>query len=158
MKNYLFAAGLALAAIAATAGTAAAQQNYCDGVARDYANRYAGGNALGGAAVGGAMGAVGGAILGGIINGNRGAGTGAIIGGTGGAIIGGTQGGRQWQALYDQAFNDCMVRSTRPVAGPQGAPPAWTREWYQYCSARYRTFNSDTGYYTAKGGRQAFCR
>lgn len=166
MKRSLLAAGVVIAALALSAGTAAAQQNYCDGVARDYANRYAGGNAVGGAAVGGAMGAVGGAILGGIINGNRGAGTGALIGGASGAIIGGTQGGRQWQSLYDQAFADCMSRAAPPRRpGPPpppppgaGAPPAWSPQWYQYCSARYRSFNPNTGYFTAKGGQQVFCR
>ncbi|MCX5516029.1 BA14K family protein [Kaistia algarum] len=164
MRKSLIAVGFGLAALAATTGTAAAQQSYCDGAAREYANQYAGGNALGGAAVGGAMGAVGGAILGGIINGNRGAGTGALIGGAGGAIVGGTQGGRQWQSLYNQAFNDCMARNSnarpRPPGPPPGAgaPPAWSREWYQYCSARYRSFNPNTGYFTANGGRQVFCR
>ena len=158
MKKSLFVASVVFAARGLSAGTAAAQQNYCDGIARDYANSYAGGAAVGGAAVGGAMGAVGGAILGGIINGGKGAGTGALIGGAGGAIVGGTQGGRRWQSLYDQAFADCMSRATapRPVAG--GAPPAWSQQWYQYCSQRYRTFNPNTGYYVAKGGKQTFCR
>jgi len=99
-------------------------------------------------------------VLGGILNGNRGAGTGAIIGGTGGALLGATQGSRQWQVLYDDAYNDCMIRSanSRPAPVYDGAPPAWSREWYAYCSQRYRTFNPETGYFIAKGGRQAFCR
>jgi BA14K-like protein len=33
----------------------------------------------------------------------------------------------------------------------------WTREWYAYCSKRYRTFNPDTGTYKARGGRSRFC-
>lgn len=174
MRKSLMGIGVAIAALAGTAGSAAAQQQYCDSVARDYANQNAGGNALGGAAVGGVLGAAGGALLGGIINGNKGAGTGALIGGAGGAIVGGTQGGRQWQSLYDQVFNDCMARSARPVPPPPpgrvppppgrvpppgaGAPPAWTQQWYQYCSARYRSFNPNTGYFIAKGGQQVFCR
>ncbi|MBN9019615.1 MAG: BA14K family protein [Rhizobiales bacterium] len=65
-----------------------------------------------------------------------------------------------------------MARSARPVpppppgrvppppgrVPPPGAPPAWTQEWYQYCSARYRSFNPNTGYFVAKGGQQVFCR
>jgi BA14K-like protein len=33
----------------------------------------------------------------------------------------------------------------------------WTREWYAYCSKRYRTFNPDTGTYRARGGKNRFC-
>jgi BA14K-like protein len=33
----------------------------------------------------------------------------------------------------------------------------WTREWYAYCSKRYRTFNPETGTYKARGGKNRFC-
>jgi hypothetical protein len=137
---------------------AAAPQDYCDGVARDYANRYGANSTLGGAAVGGMMGAVGGAVLGGIINGNRGAGTGAAIGGAGGAILGAGQGSHRWNELYNQAFDDCMRNGPRGApAFAAPAPEPWTREWYEYCSANHRSFNPDTGYFMAKGKR-VFCR
>ncbi len=37
-------------------------------------------------------------------------------------------------------------------------PEPWTPEWYDYCSARYRSFNPDTGYYRTYSGRYRFCR
>ncbi|SDA81232.1 BA14K family protein [Mesorhizobium qingshengii] len=33
----------------------------------------------------------------------------------------------------------------------------WTRDWYEYCSDRYRTFNSRTGTFTGNDGEQHFC-
>ena len=33
----------------------------------------------------------------------------------------------------------------------------WTREWYEYCSDRYRTFNSRSGTFTGNDGEQHFC-
>lgn len=33
----------------------------------------------------------------------------------------------------------------------------WTPEWYDYCSARYRSFNSRTGTYVGYDGRSHFC-
>jgi len=37
-------------------------------------------------------------------------------------------------------------------------PAPWTPEWYQYCSAKYRSFNPNTGYYFAFSGKHRFCR
>ncbi|SHF26518.1 BA14K-like protein [Kaistia soli DSM 19436] len=167
----------------ASGGTALAQQGYCDGVARDYADHAAASNTAGGALAGGVMGAVGGAVLGGIIDGNRGAANGAAIGGVGGALVGAGQGSQKWRRAYNQAYQDCMVRaSSRPPAplpgygnnrppppppgyaanrlppGYDGAPPAWTREWYAYCGQRYRSFDPNTGYFIASGGVRKFCR
>ena len=44
----------------------------------------------------------------------------------------------------------------RPVR--YGRPAPWTRAWYRYCSARYRSFNPRTGYYMTYSGRARFCR
>ena len=33
----------------------------------------------------------------------------------------------------------------------------WTRDWYEYCSDLYRTFNSRTGTFTGNDGEQHFC-
>ncbi|MCJ7993489.1 BA14K family protein [Rhizobium cremeum] len=33
----------------------------------------------------------------------------------------------------------------------------WTPEWYDYCSARYRSFNARTGTYVGYDGRSHFC-
>ncbi len=37
-------------------------------------------------------------------------------------------------------------------------PRPWTPEWYDYCAARYRSFNPETGYYRTYSGRYRFCR
>jgi hypothetical protein len=36
-------------------------------------------------------------------------------------------------------------------------PPAWSPEWYSYCSYRYRTFNPRTGYFIGYDGYPHFC-
>jgi hypothetical protein len=41
--------------------------------------------------------------------------------------------------------------------GPYG-PPAWTPEWYTYCTQRYHSFNSHTGYFTGYDGQPYFCQ
>ena len=37
-------------------------------------------------------------------------------------------------------------------------PEPWTPEWYDYCAAKYRSFNPQTGYYLSYSGRYRFCR
>lgn len=44
----------------------------------------------------------------------------------------------------------------RPVRGGRFEP--WTRPWYRYCAARYRSFDPSTGYYLTYSGRYRFCR
>ena len=39
-----------------------------------------------------------------------------------------------------------------------GRPAPWTRAWYRYCGARYRSFDPHTGYYVTYSGRHRFCR
>jgi hypothetical protein len=66
---------------------------------------------------------------------------------------------------YDYYDRDVRVRPApirRYYAEPQVvyadryAEP-WTRGWYEYCSDRYRTFNSRTGTFTGNDGEQHFC-
>jgi hypothetical protein len=55
----------------------------------------------------------------------------------------------------------------QPFAPPPARYPAqpsryasyqpWTREWYNYCSRRYRTFNARTGTFRGNDGRNHFC-
>jgi hypothetical protein len=33
----------------------------------------------------------------------------------------------------------------------------WSREWFRYCSNRYRSFNADTGTFRGYDGRDHFC-
>lgn len=37
------------------------------------------------------------------------------------------------------------------------AAEPWSRDWYRYCTARYRTFDPATGTYIARGGQERFC-
>lgn len=85
----------------------AKSESYCQGYARDYADRNSYAASRGGALGGAARGAAGGAIFGGIA-GNAGAG--AAIGAGIGAVAGGARRANSWQYYYDQAFNDCMRR------------------------------------------------
>ncbi len=46
----------------------------------------------------------------------------------------------------------------RRVPVRYGRPAPWTRAWYRYCKARYRSFNPRTGYFFGYDGRYHFCR
>jgi hypothetical protein len=48
------------------------------------------------------------------------------------------------------------IRDYGPVSYA-GALEPWTRDWYEYCSDRYRTFNARTGTFTGYDGQQHFC-
>ena len=153
---------LATTIIAGGVQSAAAQEHRCDREAKRYADsrmnrgEAALGSGLGGAAVG--------AVLGGIIGGGKGAGRGAIIGGSTGAVGGALGSGPKWQRLYDDAYDDCMERY-RPVRARAPEPvyrgglmEPWTDEWFEWCSANYRSFNPRTGTYVGYDGVRAFCQ
>ena len=111
--------------LAMSAGVAAAASpEYCDGVARHYADKYSrpANNAVGGAVAG----AVGGAFLGAIFGGRHAVGRGAAIGAGAGTVAGLAHGSRRWQDIYDQTFDDCMsqpVRYEREEGPPPPPPP-----------------------------------
>lgn len=47
----------------------------------------------------------------------------------------------------------------RPAPVYYGYRPApWTPAWYEYCSARYRSFNPRTGYFVTYSGHHRFCQ
>ncbi len=63
-----------------------------------------------------------------------------------GAIIGSALAAQPRRVIiYDQA----------PVY--RGLQP-WTPAWYSYCSAKYRSFNPQTGHFLGYDGRYHFCR
>ncbi|ESY88780.1 BA14K family protein [Mesorhizobium australicum] len=94
-----------------------------------------------------------------------------VLGLAAGALIGGALANDRpppdSDRYYDDGYYDREVR-VRPApvrryyAEPQVvyadryAEP-WTRGWYEYCSDRYRTFNSRTGTFTGSDGEQHFC-
>ena len=46
---------------------------------------------------------------------------------------------------------------TQPVSGGAYSLEPWSAAWYDYCEARYRSFDPDTGTYTGYDGRTRFC-
>ena len=55
----------------------------------------------------------------------------------------------------EPVYVDDYPPAPRPVYGA-GLEP-WTPEWYDYCSARYRSFNARSGTYVGYDGRSHFC-
>lgn len=145
--------------------TASARDGRCHSEAKRYADsRIDRGEAALGTAVGGA--ALG-AIIGGVLGGGRGAGTGAIIGGSTGAVGSAVGTAGPWQRYYDTAYEDCLDRyepvraraSDEPVRRYEyDAIEPWTDEWFDYCRARYRSFNARTGAFTGYDGIKYFCQ
>jgi uncharacterized protein YcfJ len=145
-------------AMAVSTEASAGRRAYCDDFARDAANREAN---PAGVVAGGVAGAITGAVLGGIIGGkSKSAGTGAIIGGVGGTALGAAATSDRWHRVYDQAYYDCMSRGAgEPVYyADQRRPRPGTRAWYRYCSAKYRSFDPETGLYRTSSGRLKPCR
>ena len=145
---------LALAATlvcGSASGVMARSSAYCDDYARDFANQNsnAGENIVGGAVAG----AIGGALLGGIIGGKKKVGKGALIGTGVGTAAGAVNSSAQWQGDYNYAFNRCMS-SGSARNGPAPGSPAW----YNYCEAKYRSFDPETGMYLSSSGNWKPCR
>lgn len=44
-----------------------------------------------------------------------------------------------------------------PTYVQAGEIEPWTRDWYRYCSTRYRSFNPDTGTFRGYDGYDHFC-
>ncbi|MDX8502375.1 BA14K family protein [Mesorhizobium sp. VK4C] len=87
-----------------------------------------------------------------------------VVGLAAGALIGSAlsnPGPRYYDPAYDDGYYvDRPVRryyaQPRVVYADRYAEP-WTRDWYEYCSDRYRSFNSRTGTFTGNDGEQHFC-
>ena len=161
----LVAAALGAGVFISSVETASARDGRCDSEARQYADsRINRGEAALGTAVGGA--ALG-AIIGGVFGGGRGAGQGAIIGGSTGAVGSAVGTAGPWQRYYDDAYDDCLDRH-EPVRAQASEEPVrrfendaiepWTDAWFDYCRARYRSFNSRTGTFTGYDGIKYFCQ
>jgi hypothetical protein len=68
------------------------------------------------------------------------------LGFTAGAIIGG--------ALAQPGY----PVYTAPVAPVVYVPQPWTPQWYAACSAKYVSFNPNTGKFKSKSGKWKFCQ
>ena len=59
---------------------------------------------------------------------------------------------------YGPYYDNRRYYRPRPVPVRYGRPAPWTAAWYDYCSARYRSFNPRTGYFITYSGHRRFCR
>ncbi|GLS32151.1 BA14K-like protein [Mesorhizobium albiziae] len=89
-----------------------------------------------------------------------------VIGLAAGALIGGALAQPRYRepVYYDDYYEPAPVRRynyVRTYEEPRYvrryAEP-WSREWYRYCSSRYRSFDPDTGTFVGYDGRERFCR
>ncbi len=148
--------------IGGTSTSAKADERYCDEQAHEYASHHTRGKGtVGGALVGGTVGA----IIGKVVGGGTGAGVGALVGGSTGAIVGTDREKRRYEALYNQAYTDCIeevsYRQDTQRRQPQvqaGYYEPWSDEWYDYCEAKYRSFNPQTGEFLSYSGEYKMCR
>jgi uncharacterized protein YcfJ len=151
-KTLLVLGAVATLAITTSSAQAISRRAYCDDYARRASFRHGNadhvvGSAIGGAVIGGILGAVTG-------NGHASnVATGAAIGGVAGGTLGAaSNGGHYDPAAYDEAFANCMDSGQRfyerPVRYSRGV---------DYCIARYRSYNPDTGLYLSSSGRWRRC-
>lgn len=59
--------------------------------------------------------------------------------------------------IYDDGYYDQPRYVQRAPVRVRYAMEPWTREWFRYCSDRYRSFDARTGTFTGYDGRQHFC-
>lgn len=95
-----------------------------------------------------------------------------LLGVAAGALIIGSQNRHRPQPIYqDPQYDDYQDvdpdYDVYPAAPPAPRRPRvinyyhsvepWTRDWYRYCSDRYRSFNPETGTFRGNDGRNHFC-
>jgi hypothetical protein len=91
-----------------------------------------------------------------------------VIGLAAGALIGGALAQPRYR---EPVYYDDYYYEPRPVRRYEYVRPAyrervyirgsvepWSREWYRYCSSRYRSFDPNTGTFVGYDGREHFCR
>lgn len=85
----------------------------------------------------------------------------AVLGIIGGALIGSAIANSNNQPRYvapRPTYNHNVYPSApRKVVTHTGSLEPWTRGWYQYCDAKYRSFNPERGTYRGYDGRDHFC-
>lgn len=80
-----------------------------------------------------------------------------VIGLAAGALIGGALASQPPPPpRYYEYDRPAYVVRRAPVRYYGGIEP-WTRDWYEYCSDRYRSFNARTGTFTGYDGERHFC-
>lgn len=89
----------------------------------------------------------------------------AIIGLAGVAIIAGALANANQPPVYDAYPAPSGGYYPPAPAAPRGPKvityastlEPWTRDWYEWCDDRYRSFNPETGTYRGYDGRDHFC-
>jgi hypothetical protein len=64
---------------------------------------------------------------------------------------------RDYDDGYRPAYRAAPVRVYREAPRYYGSLEPWSREWYRYCSDRYRSFNPETGTFRGYDGGDYFC-
>ena len=155
MIGRLLCAAVMLAAVSGDA--LASRKSYCEAYARDAADHKTGhgGDVLFGTVAG----ALTGALIGAAIDDGKGAGQGAIIGGVGGTVLGAAATSQKWQRTYERSFDRCMARyEPPPAAKEEPVVVAGVESRHQYCEAKYRSYNRQTGTYLSLSGQLRPCR
>jgi hypothetical protein len=92
-----------------------------------------------------------------------------VIGLAAGAIIGSTLSQQRAEPVYRPrpVYRQVPVYDAYPDAPPaprrqyvvrySSQVEPWSRNWYRYCTNRYRSFNPQTGTYRGYDGRSHFC-
>jgi hypothetical protein len=78
-----------------------------------------------------------------------------ILGFAAGALLSGAFAGPRYYGSYYEPAP--VYRTYQPAPVYYARPDPWTPEWYAYCSDRYRSFNSETGYFLGFDGNYHFC-
>lgn len=143
VKPMLGAAALAALAVSFTSTAATAGPAACAGYARDVAAAEAP---------------------------RRGLIDGVVIGTLDTVITGGAGADERYRDAYDRAYGDCMRtdrmayvvrRSDERVTvtvRPSARSEVGSDEWLSYCSAKYRSFDPETGTYVTYSGETLPCR
>jgi hypothetical protein len=80
-----------------------------------------------------------------------------VVGLAAGALLGGALASQPPPPpRYYEYDRPAYVVRRAPVRYYGGIEP-WTRDWYEYCSDRYRSFNARTGTFTGYDGEHHFC-
>ncbi len=91
---------------------------------------------------------------------------GVVIGTLDTVITGGAGADERYRDAYDEAYGICMRTERTAYVVPRGEdrvtvtvhPDVGSDEWVSYCSAKYRSFDPDTGTYVTYSGETLPCR
>lgn len=91
---------------------------------------------------------------------------GVVIGTLDTVITGGAGADERYRDAYDEAYGNCMQTERTAYVVPRGEervtvtvhPEVGSDDWVSYCSAKYRSFDPDTGTYVTYSGERLPCR